>query len=433
MRDLEVLEADLTWTGSAFETGVRVAVRGGRIEAVGRLEQEPTRRLAGRALLPGIVNVHSHAFQRGLRGRGETFPRESGSFWSWREAMYALVGTLDRDRFFEVTRRCYAEMVSRGITTVGEFHYLHHGPDGADFAFDEVVLTAARAVGIRLVLLNAYYHTGAIGRPLEGAQRRFDTVSPAAYWDQMDRLTAALDPDTQRLGAVVHSVRAADPSDLAAVLAEATQRGMVFHIHVEEQRREIEECRVAHGVTPMRLLLGHSRSLDTVTAVHCTHTSDDDMAAFVGGGGRVCVCPLTEANLGDGIPRVDRLTGRERLCLGTDSNARIDPTEEMRWLEYGQRLASERRGIIRDEAGNVAATLLRAATLNGAAALGLQAGAIDTGLAADFCTLDLSAPALAGWDAASLLPAFVFGADASVLAEVCVAGRWRRTDGAADG
>ena len=241
--------------------------------------------MAGRALLPGFVNVHSHAFQRGLRGRGETFPAGgAGSFWTWREAMYGLVETMTRDRILELSFQAFSEMRAAGITSVGEFHYLHHEGSGADFAFDDAILEAAERAGIRLVLLEAYYRTGGIGAPLSPAQRRFDGVSLAAYWRQMDALAGRLGRG-QTLGAVVHSVRAANLDEIGEIYREARRRGLVFHIHVEEQRKEIEDCLAAYGKRPMAALLDACGGAEGITAVHCTHTSPEDLARFLDGGG----------------------------------------------------------------------------------------------------------------------------------------------------
>lgn len=428
----ETLEADWTWTGERFESGVQVRVGAdGRIAAVGALGETAARRLTGRALLPGMVSAHSHAFQRGLRGRGETFPGASGSFWTWRQAMYGLVEDLDPDAFEGLCRRTFREMRRAGITCVGEFHYFHHQDardDAGDHAMDERVLRAAAAAGIRIALLQVYYRTGAIGRPLEGAQRRFGSPSPAAYWEQMARLAEAvgrLDPRRQSLGASVHSLRAAGPDELAAVYDEARRRDLPFHIHVEEQRREIEDALAVYNRHPMAVLLDALGTATDVTAVHCTHTGPEDMERFLAGGGTVCICPLTEANLGDGIaalPKLHELGGA--VCLGTDSNARISMLEEMRWLEYVQRLATESRGVLRDGEGNVGKVLFRAATEAGARALGLDAGRIAAGCWADFLTLDLAAPTLAGWTPDTLLDALVFGAGEETIAGTCVAGAW---------
>ena len=427
-----LIQADLTWMDGSFRPGVTVAVGvNGRVESVGSAHHSGSgafRRLEGMALLPGFVNAHSHAFQRGLRGAVERFAGGAGTFWSWRDGMYALAASLDRDALGQLCRRTFSEMRSAGITAVGEFHYLHHETDH-DWAFDDVVLESAAEVGIRLVLLQACYSAGGIGRPLDREQRRFDTVNLPTYWRQWDRLARRLDPRTQSLGVVAHSVRASTLGEIKALHAEAVRRRLPFHIHVEEQRREIEESMAAYGRTPMRLLCEELSTADGITAVHCTHTAAADMASFLQRGGRICVCPLTEANLGDGIPD---LTGPHaagaRLSLGTDSNARISAIEEMRWLEYGQRLRAERRGALADSRGGVAACLLEAATSGGAAALGLGGGRIAPGEWADFVAVGLDSVPLAGEPAEGLLEAIVFGAGNESVAGTFVGGKWRAAD-----
>lgn len=422
-----VIEADRTWTGEDFTSGVQVAVgEDGHIEAVGALGLTPTRRLDRVALLPGFVNAHSHAFQRGLRGYGELFPAGAGSFWTWREAMYALVASLDRSSTYRLSLQAFLEMRDAGITSVGEFHYVHH-ERGEDYALDEVVLRAAAAAGIRIVLLQTFYATGAVGRPLEGAQRRFATPSLDEFFARLDALTGHLDPATQSIGAVAHSIRAASPDQIRAVYDEAVRRGVPFHIHVEEQRREIDECRAAYGRSPMAVILDALDGRADFAAVHCTHTERGDMARFIAAGGTVCLCPLTEGNLGDGIPLLPLPTSG-RMCIGSDSNARLAMLEDMRWMEYGQRLRGEMRGALADPGGSVAKTLLAAATSGGAAALGLDAGRIAPGAWADFAAIDLNAPALAGVPAERLLDGLIFGAGNSAIAGTFVGGRWRGRD-----
>ncbi|HVS01045.1 MAG TPA: amidohydrolase family protein, partial [Thermoanaerobaculia bacterium] len=336
------------------------------------------------------------------------------------------VADLDPESFEGLCLRTFREMRAAGITCVGEFHYFHHrepsGDGGGDYALDERVLAAAATAGIRIALLETYYRTGAIGRPLEGAQRRFGSASPAAFWEQMDRLRDVVDPRRQTLGAAVHSIRAAGLDDLAAVYGEARRRGLPVHIHVEEQRREIEEALAAYGKRPMELMRDVLGSAEGLTAVHCTHTEAGDLAWFLDAGGSVCVCPLTEANLGDGLPGLD--IADAALCLGSDSNARISMLEEMRWLEYGQRLRSENRGALRDRDGRVARVLFRAATAGGARALGIDAGRIAPDAWADFTAIDLEAPTLAGWEPDTLLESLVFGAAEEAVAATCVAGDW---------
>jgi formimidoylglutamate deiminase len=338
--------------------------------------------------------------------------------------MYALVNSLDHESLRRISARAFAEMRDAGITTVGEFHYLHHERDG-DFALDDAVVQAAADAGIRLVLLYSYYATGAPGRPLEGAQRRFATPSLDRYWRQVDRLAGVLAADTQTLGVAPHSIRAAAPTEIRLLSEEARRRGLPVHLHVEEQRREIEESLAAYGRPPMAVILDAVEG-GPFTAVHCTHTADADMARFLAAGGTVCLCPLTEGNLGDGIPRLGppHAVGG-RLALGTDSNNRLAMLEEMRWLEYGQRLRGELRGALPDRAGEVAPTLLDAATAGGARALGIPAGRIARGCWADFVAVNLDAPGLAEVPPERLLDALVFGAGNEVIAGTYVGGKWR--------
>ncbi len=440
MGERKIIEADLTWTGQRFERGVRVVVEpDGRIgEVIGAGHSEspdvaeaPRVELpgAGRALLPGFVNAHSHAFQRGLRGLGERYAVRPGSFWTWRQTMYDLVDRMDAATFERLTREAFSEMLAAGITTVGEFHYLHHDSGGKGYAFDEIVIEAAAAVGIRLVLLGTCYRTGGIDEPLAGAQLRFGSPSLEAYWAQMDRLASRLDPATQTLGVAAHSIRAVAPQEIAALHQESIRRHLVFHMHVEEQTREIEQCVAAYGKPPMAVLNERLEIDPRFTAVHCTHTATADLEAFLASGGNVCICPLTEAALGDGIADVRGIFKRYgSLCLGTDSNARICLVEEMRWLEYGQRLATRSRGVCTDESGRVAPALLRAATLCGARALGLRAGAIRPGHLADFVAIDLDCPSLAGWTEETLLESLVLGCGNEAIAGVWVGGKWKGRD-----
>ncbi len=404
---MKTIEADLTWTGERFERGIQVRCRGDTISHVGALGRKADLRLRERALLPGLVNAHSHAFQRALRGVGEG----PGSFWSWREGMYSLAEGLDETAFRALCMDAFGEMREAGITTVGEFHYMHHLGATDDFRLDEVILGAAAEAGVRIVLLLAFYHAGGIGKALEPRQRRFRTNSRARYWRQVDHLSGLA-----RVGAAVHSVRAASREELRDIAREAKCRDMVFHIHLEEQRREIEECVAAYGKRPMRFLLDEVEVDARVTAVHCTHTAPEEMDAYKARAGRVCLCPLTEANLGDGIADAARMGAR---CLGTDSNARISMLEEMRWLEYAQRLRREERGVIDPKA------LLEAATLEGARSLGIPAGRIAPDHWADLLAIDLAAPSLRGWTEETLLGGILLGSGDDVIADICVGGRWQ--------
>ncbi|MGB0716845.1 MAG: formimidoylglutamate deiminase [Phycisphaerae bacterium] len=426
MQSQTIIEADLTWLNHRFEPNVQIVISAdGMIEHVGNLGEKPTRRMRRQAIIPGFVNAHSHAFQRGLRGLGEHFPSQVGSFWSWREAMYKLVETMTADSIYELSCRAFREMLRAGMTTVGEFHYLHHDESNQGYAFDDVILKAAEATGIRLVLLNVYYATGGIHQPLEPAQRRFGSESTEVFFEQMDRLSGSLTAPTQTLGMVVHSIRAAELEDLVTVHEEAIRRKMVLHMHVEEQQKELNDCIQAYGKAPMALLNERLQLDSSFTAVHCTHSSRQDLDEFLGAGANVCLCPMTEANLGDGIPRLSAMqSAGGHLCLGTDSNLRISMHEEMRLMEYVQRLRHECRGVLRDRDGKVSTLLMHAATEGGARALGVQAGSVQPGLWADFAAIDLDSPLLAGTDADSLLDALVFGCGNEPIIATCVGGQW---------
>jgi formimidoylglutamate deiminase len=342
--------------------------------------------------------------------------------------MYALVESLDHAALRRISAQAFAEMRDAGITTVGEFHYVHHEREG-DFALDEAIVEAAADAGVRLVLLYSFYATGAPGRPLAGGQRRFSTPTVDEFWRQLDWLATRLDPASQTLGVAPHSIRAASPSQIRQIHQEAARRGLPVHLHVEEQRREIEESLAAYGRTPMAAILDAVEDAP-FTAIHCTHTAEPDMDRFLAAGGTVCLCPLTEGNLGDGIPSLTQPHAMGgRLAIGTDSNNRLAMLEEMRWLEYGQRLHGELRGALPDARGDVAPTLLAAATAGGADALGVPAGRIAAGQWADFVAIDLGAPSLVEVPAQQLLPAVVFGAGNEAVAGTYVGGRWRASAG----
>lgn len=436
-----ILEPDWLWTPDGYKKGWSVTVdEQGLITRVGPAGPDPSSAgpssapatpLPGRALVPGFVNAHSHAFQRGLRGRGETFPRGAGSFWTWREAMYALVEDLDETTFHALCLQAFREMLAAGITTVGEFHYFHHLDDELGFTADRLLLDAAQEAGIRLVLLYAFYRTGGIGRPLKGGQTRFSTPSLDVYFRRLDALRPLLRAPLQSLGIVAHSLRAVDLDELQALHAYAVEHGLVFHLHLEEQVQEIEACRDAYGKAPMDLLLDRVDPAATpTTAVHCTHTDPDAMKRYLSQGGRVCICPLTEANLADGIADVPAIAGfgQHRLSLGTDSNARISMLEEIRWLEYVQRLSRERRGIVVDDHGALGRALLDVAVIGGAASLGLDLGELKEGMPADMLSIRLDHPSLAFAPdpGDGLLEAWLLGADNGSIDEVCVGGRWIR-------
>lgn len=410
---MKVLEADLTWRGGRFEGGVQVEVLDdGTIGRVGPGLSKEVERLEGEALLPGFVNAHSHAFQRGLRGKAESF----GSFWSWREEMYRLTQSLDVERFRKLATLAFREMLASGITTVGEFHYLHHLEGSRRYELDQAVVEAAREAGIRLVLLDVCYMTGDVGAPLEGAQVRFASRSVDEFLESAERIEA--------LGLVAHSIRAVPLEAIVRIHEEARRRNLVFHIHVEEQQQEIEASVAHYGKRPLELLLDRLEIGPETTAVHCTHSREEDLGRFLETGANVCVTPLTEANLADGIPPALLARPGAHLSLGSDSNLRIDFTEEMRLLEYAQRLRAQKRGIFVDGSGSVASRLFEIATRGGARCLRLRAGEIETGCAGDFFTLSLGSREILEIPRDDLMTAFVLGAGSASIERVAVSGQW---------
>ena len=288
--------------------------------------------------IPGLANCHSHAFHRALRGRTQT---ERGSFWTWREQMYAVAAELAPETYFELARDTYAEMRATGISAVGEFHYLHHQPDGTPYddpnEMGKALLAAADEVGIRIRLLDTCYLAAGIGRPPEGVQVRFSDGDADAW---AERVAAFDDP---RVGAAIHSVRAVPREQLKVVVEAAA--GMPLHVHVSEQVAENEACLAAYDVTPTQLLAEAGALGPLTTAVHATHLSDDDIRLLGESRTNVCFCPTTERDLADGIGPARRLhDAGATLTLGSDSHAVIDLFEEMRAVEMHERLASQRRG-----------------------------------------------------------------------------------------
>ena len=371
--------------------------------------------------IPGLANAHSHAFQRALRGRTQT---GRGDFWTWRQGMYDVAKTIDPNRYRALARATFAEMALAGITAVGEFHYLHHGPDGERYedrnAMGNTVIEAAREAGIRITLLDTCYLRGGIGREPEGAQLRFSDGSAEAWAERVEGLEAG---DGVRIGAAIHSVRAVDPEAASVVASIAAEHSWPLHAHVSEQPAENEDCASAYGMTPMELLGNAGALSEHFTAVHATHLAEGDFELL--GRCGVCLCPTTERDLADGVGPARRLTeAGVALSLGTDSHAVIDMFEEARAVELDERLESGVRG------GHTAAELLSAATAAGYASIGWpEAGSIAPQAPADLVTVGLDGVRLAGTSADHALQSVVFAAGAADVRHVIVGGRFVVRDG----
>lgn len=367
--------------------------------------------------LPGLANVHSHAFHRALRGRSQSGP---GDFWTWREQMYAVAARLDPESYFALARALFAEMALSGVTAVGEFHYLHHEPGGRRYddpnAMGIALIAAAADAGIRITLLDTCYLKGGFDRELEGVQRRFGDGNVDAWAERAEALRGG---PLARIGAAVHSVRAVDPPSIGPVAAWAHDHEVPLHVHLSEQRAENEGCLEAFRRTPTRLLGDEGALGPRTTAVHATHLELQDVQLLGSERTVICMCPTTERDLADGVGPARALANAgSPLCVGSDSHAVVDLFEEARSIELDERLVRHRRGIHPPE------KLLEAATLAGHRALGWpEAGCLAPGTLADFVTVTLNSSRLAGTRPDAVVASLVFAATGADVTDVVVGGR----------
>ena len=397
-------------------------------------------------VLPGLPNLHSHAFQRAMAGSAERrvaalrqAQDDSDDFWSWREAMYALATTLEPDALYSIALGTYRAMLAAGYTAVAEFHYLHRTPRGAWYAdkaaTSRALIAAAKDAGIAICLLPALYAHGDAGSaPLHERQRRFAT-SPGDVLEIAAALRAdhANDADVV-VGACAHSLRAVTPRELRE-LVDGSPHDVPVHLHAAEQKREVDAVRAALGARPVAWLLANFAVDARWCLVHATHLDDGERDALARSGAVAGLCPTTEANLGDGIfPLAPYLAAGGAIGIGSDSNVSIAPVEELRWLEYGQRLAMRRRIVAATAAGSSCGeTLYARAARGGAQACGLRTGALAPGNRADLIVLDDRALPLAAAEPGELLDRYVFASDRAAPRHVMVRGRWRVRDGVTAG
>ena len=460
-----------------FEAGELLRETGRTLDCVahpptGRLIACRLARLPGRAMLPGMVNAHSHAFQRVIRGRTEyrtSQPRDS--FWTWREQMYHAAARLTPEDLYDASRMAFLEMVTGGITSVGEFHYLHRTPEGAEYDDPDLlakqVVAAARDVGLRIALLRVAYARAGFERPPDSRQARFIEVDPATYLRRVESLAEHLrrqQSDEMKgetnngaplfawVGVAPHSVRAVPLDYLREACAFAEARRLPVHMHVAEQPAELAACVAEHGRTPVALLAGEELLNERFTAVHAVHVTDGEARLLRQACAHVCACPTTERNLGDGVVPADLFSrAGVRVSLGTDSHAQIDLLEDARELEYHLRLLRQERNVLAPPCGEagaagahvgearggdegearsggdlsaLAARLFGCASVNGARSIGLEAGGeFVPGAPADFFTVALDDLSIAGASADDLLPAIVFSLARTAVREVAVGGR----------
>jgi formiminoglutamate deiminase len=406
--------AECAWLDDGPAANVLIEVDGGRFSAItpGVPRPESAIRLAG-LTLPGLANAHSHAFHRALRGRTQG----RGTFWSWRDTMYAVAALLTPDSYRALARAVYAEMALAGVTCVGEFHYLHHDSGGTRYAdpneMSAALVEAAAEAGIRITLLDTCYLRSTVeGKPLAGVQERFGD-GDAVRW--AERVSAFTPAGHARIGAAVHSVRAVPADQIPVVVEWAETHGAPLHVHLSEQRAENAACLAHHRRTPTELLADAGALGPRTTAVHATHLSDSDRTELGDTDTAVCLCPTTERDLADGIgPGRALADAGSPLCLGSDSHAVIDLFEEARAVEMDERLRTERRGHFS------AAELVRAATAAGHTALGWgDVGTIAVGQRADLVAVRMDTVRTAGTGPHGA----IFAATAADVAHVIVGGR----------
>lgn len=473
---------DLIYSGGKFENGRALVCDATgvivRIASVGELSDEKRIRLANRAMLPGMVNAHSHAFQRVIRGRTEYRANERDSFWTWREMMYSAATRLTPEDVYDASRMAFLEMVLGGITAVGEFHYLHHAPDGKPYddpnLLPKEVVRAAGDVGLRIALLRVAYARSGFQTEANPRQARFIESDVETYLKNVESLKRDVDkggsptvkegsgksarvsrvglgsnestPEacvpTAWVGIAPHSVRAVPLDSLKKIIGYANEHDLKIHMHVGEQPAEVSACVEEHGRTPTALLESEGLSSDRFTAVHAIHVTPKAIASFAKTGAMVCACPTTERNLGDGVvPANDYLQNGVQICLGTDSHAQIDLLEDARELEYHLRLQKLERAVLSENPrvsdgppaqnstrpdsriSDTAELLFDCATTNGARSIGAPGGALEIGKPADFFTVDLNDPTIAGASPHNLLPSIVFSASRAAIREVVVGGK----------
>jgi formimidoylglutamate deiminase len=434
---------DMLYRGGRFERGVAMfADENGMISRFSNAPKDlaDAYPLPGRALLPGFINAHSHSFQRAIRARTEHRSNAArDSFWTWREIMYRAARHLSPEEIGVCARMAFLEMALSGITTVGEFHYLHHAPDGTPYTnrnlLAEIIVEAARDIGLRIALLRCAYVRAGWNREPNPAQARFITPAVDDFIADTEKLRSLVRNsfalDGASVGVAPHSVRAVPLEYLRQIVGYARAENLPVHMHVAEQPAEVEECLTEHDVRAVTLLHDSGLLDRRFTAVHAIHVDDEELSALAHVNAGVCACPTTERNLGDGPLPADRALEKGiPICLGSDSNIQIDPLEDARQLEYNLRMTKLERSVLdRSGQGTLAQRLFETATRNGAASIGAPGGELEIGRAADFFNVDLNDTSIAGADGSSLLSHVVFCLERTAVREVYVGGKQIVSDG----
>lgn len=409
-----------------WSDNVRFTIVDGRIAAVKSDVPMGSGDIRVGFVIPGLCNAHSHAFQRALAGHTEQrSPEGRDNFWSWRERMYELAGRVSADALTAIARQAYCEMLCAGYTSVAEFHYLHRdptNPDAGDVMFDAIA-TAARDSGIRLTYVPVHYERAGFDDPKPSARQATFAMSVDEFLAHQARASEA---NNISVGIGAHSLRAVAPASLEKIVAVADETIVPMHIHIAEQQREVEECVAFYGARPVQWLLDNFSVGKNWCLVHATHMDKDEIDAMATCGAVAALCPSTEANLGDGLfPLHHFLSQGGRIAIGSDSHISINPFEELRWLEYGQRLVTQTRNVVSLRDSHVGSELFDRALEGGAAASGQEAVGLQVGANADLVVLNDDDPMLAGHNDDSRLDALVFSGYPLPVERVMVAGEWR--------
>jgi formimidoylglutamate deiminase len=435
-----IYQPELLYTKGRFETGRSLAisddgkVHGGAVAAHSRTREGKGAETVGlphQAMLPGMIDVHSHSFQRTIRGAVESRLKAGPDFWSWRDAMYKAAGRFTPEELYTVARMAFLEMALTGVTTVGEFHYVHRDRDGSAYANpNEIALhivRAAKDVGIRIALLRVAYVRAGYRKAPDPGQRRFIEPDVDAFLKNTDDLRSKLTNSNGLawVGVAPHSIRAVPLDYLREATAWARAERLPVHMHVAEQPAENAACLDEYGATPFAFLDREGILDERFTAIHGIHLSDEEIAAVGRANAIVGACPTTERNLGDGILPADQLMrAGVRIAFGSDSLTQIDPLENARELEYNLRLQKLERAVLdTDDLVPLPQRLFEAATAHGAESLGCEAGKLAEGRLGDFFTVDLDDPSIAGSSPEELLAAIVFGLSRTAIRDVAVGGR----------
>ncbi|MXZ45089.1 MAG: formimidoylglutamate deiminase [Gammaproteobacteria bacterium] len=379
-------------------------------------------------IIPGVPNAHSHVFQRALAGHCERkSPSDRDDFWSWRSNMYKLAEKLNPDSLKPIARQAFSEMLAAGYTSVAEFHYIHHSGDrmhGANNMFDAIV-EAAQDVGIRLTYLPILYERAGFGRSNLNTTQQLFALNLDDLFDHFSYANAQAD-SSMSVGLGVHSLRAVSESSLKQVVNLAKNEECPMHIHIAEQTGEVDECIATHGAKPVRWLLDNFEVEDNWCLVHATHSDEKELASLSSTSAVICLCPTTEANLGDGIfPMKVWKTLEGGIAIGSDSQISINPFEELRWLEYGHRLVLRSRNIYAKKPSTYTGeTLFQDAVLGGNRACGHWRTPLAPGSNADLITINEDSPILAGHKSDSVLDALTFCGIHNAIDRVMVSGQW---------